>query len=593
MPGSHSKVDKNQDSDKEVKPERQLPWRFIVPIGVVGLAIAVVVGFELIYVGRALPGVTADGVKISGMTKAEATLAIQKQTQVYSTKTVVLHYGTTSVNIPVASLGLNYNSVQSAQTSLDFGRSGSLWSQFHAQLRSFFGRSTPVAVYTYNQAALANYVGAAANAVDTAVSNASLGVSGTQVSVLPAAQGQRLDLGLVVDQLNDRLANTSTATVTVSSYALAPAVETAGLVAVKGEAGKYLAAPLTVSYAGHTKTIPLTTIASWLTVTSQPIKSNGLPTYLALRPHVTVTLNPTPIAAYVSNLAAAVNQPAVNATITITNGQPTAAIPAQNGQQLDQAASVTAITTALSKPDASHSVTLAVATVKPAVSSDNLASLGITGLLSEGETTFAGSGYSRDTNVRVAASKFNNVLIAPGATFSFGAILGAVGPEQGYLPGYVILGNHEELQYGGGICQVGTTAFRAALLAGLPITERFAHSFAVPYYTAPYGVPGVDATIYYPQDDLKFTNDTPGYILIQTIMSGEDLKFDFYGTKTKSGVIRGPYFVSGTSDATKASHTVFYRDILNNAGQVTSTDTFNSYYAPSTDFPIEPGVILD
>jgi vancomycin resistance protein YoaR len=121
----------------------------------------------------------------------------------------------------------------------------------------------------------------------------------------------------------------------------------------------------------------------------------------------------------------------------------------------------------------------------------------------------------------------------------------------------------------------------------LPIDERENHSFAISYYQWPYNAPGVDATIYYPQVDLKFTNNTGHYILIQTIMSGDHLTFNYYGTKVESGVIRGPYFVTGSNNATQASHTVFYRDVLNTAGQVTSTDTFNSYYQPSTDFPVE------
>jgi vancomycin resistance protein YoaR len=131
---------------------------------------------------------------------------------------------------------------------------------------------------------------------------------------------------------------------------------------------------------------------------------------------------------------------------------------------------------------------------------------------------------------------------------------------------------------------VSSTAFRAALTAGLPILERVNHAFAISYYTAPYGVPGVDATIYYPPVDFKFRNDTDAHLLIQTEMIGTTLKFRFYGTKKKEGVIRGPYFVSGSSDVNQPSQTVFYRDIKVN-GQVTKTDTFNTYYQSALKFP--------
>ena len=132
---------------------------------------------------------------------------------------------------------------------------------------------------------------------------------------------------------------------------------------------------------------------------------------------------------------------------------------------------------------------------------------------------------------------------------------------------------------------MSSTAFRAALLAGLPILERTNHAFAVSYYTAPFGVPGVDATIYYPQVDFKFKNDTDNYILIQTELKGTTLKFRFYGTKKKSGTIRGPFFISGSNDANAPSRTVFYRDVIVD-GQVTKTDTFYTNYKSALDFPI-------
>jgi vancomycin resistance protein YoaR len=181
------------------------------------------------------------------------------------------------------------------------------------------------------------------------------------------------------------------------------------------------------------------------------------------------------------------------------------------------------------------------------------------------------------------------VLLAPGQVFSFGSLLGPVDAAHGYAPGLVIIGNIETPQYGGGLCQVSSTAFRAALQAGLPILERSGHAFAISFYTWPYGVPGVDATIYYPQVDMKFQNDTGHYMLITTTMnkSASTLKFDYYGTKTKVGVIRGPYFITGSNDSTQASHTVFYRDVEDLSGNVLKTDTFNTYYQPSTNFSIE------
>ena len=85
---------------------------------------------------------------------------------------------------------------------------------------------------------------------------------------------------------------------------------------------------------------------------------------------------------------------------------------------------------------------------------------------------------------------------------------------------------------------------------------------------------------------MQFRNDTGSHILIQTELIGTTLKFRFYGTKTKSGVIRGPFYLSGDSDHTKPSQTVFYRDVLDLAGKVIKTDTTTTSYKSSLDFPL-------
>lgn len=157
--------------------------------------------------------------------------------------------------------------------------------------------------------------------------------------------------------------------------------------------------------------------------------------------------------------------------------------------------------------------------------------LGIKEIIGVGSSTFRGSISSRVYNVAHAAAKLNGVLIKPGETFSFVSTLGDISALTGYKQAYVIQGNQTVLGDGGGVCQVSTTFFRAALDAGLPIVERHAHSYRVGYYEQDSG-PGIDATIYHPTVDIKIKNDTPGHILIQTSTDTKNmtLKFEFYGT---------------------------------------------------------------
>lgn len=172
---------------------------------------------------------------------------------------------------------------------------------------------------------------------------------------------------------------------------------------------------------------------------------------------------------------------------------------------------------------------------QPKPSVHDLWQRGITGLIGEGRTNFAGSLPSRVHNIHLASSKFNGLQIPPGVVFSFNRALGPVTPATGYQKAWVIRGDQTVWEVGGGVCQVCTTLFRAAYFSGLPIVERHPHSYQVGYYKPT----GLDATTA-PPKDLRFKNDTPGHLLIQTSIQGENLIFRFFGSKDREVTWRGP-----------------------------------------------------
>ena len=129
----------------------------------------------------------------------------------------------------------------------------------------------------------------------------------------------------------------------------------------------------------------------------------------------------------------------------------------------------------------------------------------------------------------LTAKKINGVVIASGEEFSFDKTVGDITAATGFKQAYVIKSGRTVLDDGGGVCQVSTTVFRAALNSGVPITARTAHAYRVHYYEED-SPPGIDATIFYPTVDLKFKNDTPGAILIQAWTEGLTLYVNFYGT---------------------------------------------------------------
>lgn len=170
--------------------------------------------------------------------------------------------------------------------------------------------------------------------------------------------------------------------------------------------------------------------------------------------------------------------------------------------------------------------------VKPKITNENVNSLGITELIGQGVSQFQHSIENRVYNISLAAGRLNGLLIAPGEVFSFDNALGDVSTLTGYKQAYVIENGRTVLGDGGGVCQVSTTLFRAALAAGLPIKERHAHAYRVGYYEQDSG-PGIDAAVYSPTVDLKFKNDTGHHILIQSFTDTANLTlvFNLYGSK--------------------------------------------------------------
>lgn len=170
--------------------------------------------------------------------------------------------------------------------------------------------------------------------------------------------------------------------------------------------------------------------------------------------------------------------------------------------------------------------------LQPEITLSQTNDLGIEELIGVGVSDYSGSSEDRIYNLKLAAATFNGVIIPPNEEFSFNKIIGDISSSTGYRPSYIIKNGQTVLGDGGGVCQVSTTAFRAALNTGLPIVERHAHAYRVSYYEND-AEPGLDATIYTPSVDFRFKNDTPSNILIQTEIIDEEniLRFKLYGKK--------------------------------------------------------------
>ncbi len=240
------------------------------------------------------------------------------------------------------------------------------------------------------------------------------------------------------------------------------------------------------------------------------------------------------IASYTASLAKNIDRLPQNATFRFEGGRVSQFQPAKDGNTLEQGKTIELMTTALEemeKNGEANIIQLPVVITPPAVTVEEVNDLGIKELLGRGVSYFRGSISSRIHNIQLASSRLNGLLIPPGEVFSFNQALGEVSPATGFQQAYIIKEGRTILGDGGGVCQVSTTFFRAALYAGLPIIERQAHAYRVYYYEQNSPV-GLDATVWEPSPDLKIKNDTPSHILIQayTNTGAKSLTFEFYGT---------------------------------------------------------------
>jgi vancomycin resistance protein YoaR len=320
---------------------------------------------------------------------------------------------------------------------------------------------------------------------------------------------------------------------------------------------------------------------------------------------VAVTVNPEALRNSLHPLSLALYREPVDATFEFNADSLALQIvtPSEVGRELDVDASSERINEMLASGE--NVIPLVLREIQPEVPDTITADdLGIRELVAIGESYFTGSSSARDKNIRLGASKFDGVMVAPGEVFSFNEHLGEVTTDAGYDESYVIIGDETVLGVGGGICQVATTAFRAAFFGGYPIVERWPHAYRVGYYELGGFGPGLDATIYSPLVDFRFRNDTPHYLLIKTEVDSANarLRFLFYSTdparevemvgpETGDPIVPdSPVYVyddsmpAGTIKQVERSHNgldvVVERIVRNQEGDVLMEDTFVSNFVP-------------
>lgn len=335
------------------------------------------------------------------------------------------------------------------------------------------------------------------------------------ITILPETSGANFDYQNILNQSLNNISRLASQTIALTLQAEEPELKQsditqANLTELKD---KLASSSLTLFYKKQNWPVAKKEYKNWLT-------------FKSVDGELKLALDASSTLAFLNReIAPTIYQPVQEAKFAVKNGRVAEFQGSQDGRELDLAKSLAKIEHDFLVENASK-IELTVNETKSTISTDSQNDLGIAQIIGTGHSNFKGSPKNRRHNIATGAAALNGLLIKPGETFSLIAALGEIDAAHGYLPELVIKGDRTIPEFGGGLCQIGTTVFRAALASGLPIMERRAHSYRVVYYEPA----GKDATIYDPKPDLKFTNDTGKHILIQSRISGDDIYFDFWGT---------------------------------------------------------------
>lgn len=545
------------DSRYESGPRRSLdPWLLRLPIlfftGAI-LTLTVLTIFagvaQLAFRDRILAGVSSYDVDLSGMTITEATTALNSRFTYDDSAVFTFRDGDRFWQISAGDLGVSFDAQATATEAFVAGHSSNPILNVIDQFLIWLNGQRVTPVIRYDQNVATERLMAIARELNRPPVDATLSITVTSVSSTPSSIGRMVNIPATLAQLEANILGLTTgAEVPLIIEETVPRIRDAEAAAAK--ARNALSSPLLLVAEGTTA--DGTALGPWMASVEQiaslllvGLVENGDGTY-----SYDVSFNPSAFRDYLGSLADGLFQPAQNARFHFVDetGQLQVIEPSVSARSLDVAATLSRMEDQVFNP--SNRIVPISFDYIPAQYHDNLtaAELGIVGLISQGESYYTGSSRPRIENILQATSRFDGIIIGAGETFSFNEWVGDISPEEGYVSGRVIFGGRTIDGVGGGVCQVSTTAFRAAFYGGFPILERAAHGYRVGYYELGGFGPGLDAAIYTDPDpnsalDFQFLNDTGSPILIEASVypATNMVQFRIYGADTGRQVVKdGP-----------------------------------------------------
>lgn len=562
----------------------------VVLLVLAAAAVAAQVAFD----GRTLPGLRVAVTSVGTLDAAATRTRLRAEVaQPWAAATVRLTDGTRSWTATNAELGIAPDLDAAVAAALAYGKTGSVLDRAQAWIAAIGGNAEVPFVMRAEGTSAERFVVQVASQIDTAAVDGEITVSALGATLREPTVGRELDRGQVIaallgaQALGDR-------EIELRVRTRHPALDAAGFTEAAALV-RTVTAPLEVSAGDRGITEDAAGLASFVIVERVVARPGELPAIPAdviapaTRYRYTATVNEARVRAWTEAVATELDRPAKNASYTVRPDGSLAVIPSVNGVKIDRDA-FTAQALREIVAAGRRTIVPTFVTDVPVFTTEQ-AQKYTTGMvrLTSFETFFPVN-YARWKNISTGAAQFNNVVIAPGETFSFWKTLGPVTVERGYAySGAIVDGVSNPNIIGGGLCQVSTTLFVAVAQAGYEILERGQHDYYIDRYPL-----GLDAAVFDPGLDLRWRNDTPYPALLRSSWSDIAVQFEIFSIPNGRTTVFGAPVVTNVRDVAPGqkadpafapgakvlgSDVTRTRTVTEN-GKVVHYDVFRSSYKP-------------
>jgi len=598
-------------SDLIAPNEQSGSWRLRLSRGGYRLALIVALVLAVLAVGlgtlrglyndRIYPQVSVAGMNVGGMSREEALQVLQTRGAQLEQNTITFTYNDQTWSPTLSELGVTIDYNATLNDAYGVGRESDAMDRFTSSVGLLRDSHRVPLSMTVDQNQLTSWFAGVTSDLGSPPHDASISVKNGKTVITPDVNGTVVDTSAAQAIILKAITSLQPVSAELPVRTFTASVHSADLAPAQASLDKALSKPVTITFGGNTWDLTPDVLGQFVVQTVDPNKTGA--------DAVSVEFDIKALSKYLTaTYASDINHDAVDAKVawSTDSNELIATQASVDGTKIKPTTFAQAVATSFF--GGHGAVDVPVTVQAPQIDSNNLSALGITTKIAVGDSNFDGSDEGRATNIGVGAGLLNGTLVPPHGEFSFNHSIGVIETDKGYVEAGVIDGERIGRDVGGGICQVSTTVFRAALLAGFPITEWWPHSYRLGFYEKDGWSAGFDASILQPDGnpfgggDFKFVNPSDSWLLLESytdypnvfvMIYGPDLG---YNVKISDPIIGdaippddhdienvnpdlAPGEMKQTEYAVPGYNVSFTRDVYDKDGNLLIEDTYDSPYA--------------